>query len=334
MEQQTICTAYEAAAAWDLSRDGSRDFEGMLLVLDLDRGGAGLCRCHPDQAPAQVWEHTGTLSGSFFQDAVWTLMPGCASADGARALRESLTGLMGKRPQKNYLRSGRTRDMDLPEIELDGQVYSVTCGALAAELERTHGPALSRMLAEAREELERRGAAENCRILPVGELANLYMAEYMVRETFLVMPMLEDNRLRLCTGREDPARIVEQGYQVYSRNYGQEKNIGKHLLLQVLRRNGAVTASELLTLARNDSTYSQLRQAAYVGPICITPGEPLIVFADSEMHRMPVPAEILSHDGGLSCVEVGIVAENEALYLAVRNQSGRTVRLTLDQIVN
>lgn len=333
MERQTICTAYEAAAAWDLSRHDSGNFEGMLLVLDLDRGGAGLCQCRSGQPPVQVWEHAGSLRGSFFRDAVWTLMPGCSSPNAAQELRESLTGLFGARSQKNYLRSFRARDMDLPEIALDGQVYPLTCSAVAEVFERTHAQALGRMLTASKEELEKRGAEENCRIVPVGELARLYLAEYMVRETFLARPLLKDDRLRLCDGQEDPARIVELGYQLYSRKYHREKTVGKQLRLQVLRRNGSGTTSELLMLAGSGSTCSQLRQPTYVGPICIARGEPLILYADSELHRMSVPEELLGDVGALNWVEVGVMAEDEALYLAVRNQIGKMARLDLNQIV-
>lgn len=335
MEKQTICTAYEAVATWDLSRGDSADFKGMLLVLDLDRGSAGLCQCTPDQPPVQVWEYAGSLSGSFFRDAVWTLMPGCASADGERVLRESLTGRFSARAQKNYIRSQKTQDMDLPEVLVDGQVYPMTCAGLNEVFDHTHRQALERMLAEAKAELERRGAEKNCRLVPVGELAGLYTAEYMVRETFLEMPRVEDARLRMHGKRENPARIVEQGYQTYRQQYSREKTIGKHLRIQVLRRKGAGVAPELLILAKSDSTYSQLCQnVTYVGPICIVDGEPLTLYADSNLHRISLPAGVISSAGQPDCVEVGIEAEDEELYLSVRNRSGKTARVALNNMVS
>lgn len=334
MEKQTICTAYEAAAAWDLNHDNSFDFDGMLLVLDLDRGSAGLCRCTPGEPPVQVWEHVGSLSGSFFRDAVWTLMPGCACVDAERLLRESLTGLFGSRAQKNYIRSSRSQDLDLPEVLADGQVYPLTCAGMTEVFDRSHRQALERMLSEAKAELDRQGAEETCRLVPVGELAGLYTAEYMVRETFLERPLLPDDRLRAHGKRETHARIVEHGYQIYRQQYSREKSIGKYLRLQVLRRKGTSVASELLTLAKSDSTYSQLRQnVAYVGPICIVGGEPLTLYADSDLHRVALPAEVRSSDGQLDCVEVGVEAVDEELYLSIRNRSSKTARVALNNIV-
>lgn len=334
MEKQTICTAYEAVAAWDLSRGDSTDFNGMLLVLDLDCGSAGLCRCTPGQPPVQIWEYTGSLSGSFFRDAVWVLMPGCASPDGEKLLRESLTGLFGSRIQKNYIRSYRDQDLDLPEVLVDGQVYQMTCAGLTEVFDRSHRHALEQMLAEAKAELGRQGAEATCRLVPVGELAGLFTAEYMVRETFLERPLLLDDRLRMHAKRENSARIVEQGYKTYRQQYSREKTIGKYLRLQVLRRKGAGVASELLTLAKSDSTYSQLRQnVAYVGPVCIVDGEPLTLYADSSLHRISLPAGVLSSAGQLDCVEVGVEAVDEELYLSVRNQSGKAARVALNNIV-
>lgn len=332
MEQQTICTAYEAAAAWDLSRDDSIEFEGLLLVLDLDHGSAGLCQHRSGQSPEQVWEYPGSLSSSFFRDAVWVLMPGCSSPNGAQQLRESLTGLFGSRSQKNYFRAGRTEDLSLPDVVLEGQVYSMTCAGLAEVFEHSHGQALRQMLSEARAELSRRGAEANCRILPVGELAKLYIAEYMVRETFLARPLLTDDRLRLCVGREDPAQIVEQGYEIYRQKYSPEKAIGKHLRLQVLRRTGSGAVSELLTLATGDRTYSQLRQIQYVGPICIADDEPLTLYVDSELLRISIPPDVLRSTGPLRCAEIGIGAEDENLYLSLRFSGGSTSRLALHNI--
>lgn len=333
MDNQAICTAYEAAAAWDLSRGDSGNFDGLILVVDLDQGSAGLCRCAPGQPPVQTWAHSGSLSGSFFRDAVWTLLPGCSSPEGERLLRESLTGMIGSRAQKNFIRFERSEDLQLPDVVLDGQVYQPTCAGLAEVFGRSHEQPLRQMLGEAKAELDRQLGDGSWRVLPTGELAGLYMAEYLVRETFLKKPMLPDDRLRLCTGREDPARIAEQGYQLYRQNYSREKTIGKHLQLQVLRRTAGGTASELLTLARGDSTYSELRQVRYVGPICIADGEPLTLYADSDRHRLSVPAGGLIPAGALGCVEVGIGAEDEALYLSVRNQSGGTARLALGNIV-
>lgn len=334
MEKQTICTAYEAAAAWDLSRDNSEDFNGMIMVMDMDRGSAALCRCTPGQPPVQVWEYTGRLSGSFFRDAVWTLLPGCASPVGEKLLRESLTGLFGSRVQKNYIRSGRSQNLDLPEVVVDGQVYPLTCADLTEVFDRSHRQNLERMLSEARAELNRQGAEENCHLVLVGELAGLYTAEYMVREAFLERPLLLDDRLRMHGKGEDPARIVELGYQIYRRQYSREKTIGKCLRLQVLRRKGTGEASELLTLAKSESTYSQLRQnVAYVGPVCIVDGEPLTIYADSDLHRISLPAGVLSNAGQLGCVEVGVEGVDEELYLLVRNQSGKVTRVALNNIV-
>lgn len=335
MEKQTICTVYEAVAAWDLSHGDSADFDGMLMVLDLDRGSAGLCQCAPGQPPVQVWEYNGSLSGSFFRDAVWVLLPGCASPDGEKRLREALTGKFGSRVQKNYIRSCRAENLDFPEVLVDGQAYSLTCADLMAAFDRSHRPALEQMLSEARAVLERRNAELSCRLVPVGELSGLYTAEYMVRETFLASARMLDDRLRMHGKQEALDRITEQGYRIYRQQYSREKPIGRYLRLQVLRRKGTGVTSELLTLARNDSTYSQLREnVTYVGPVCIVDGEPLTLYADSDLHRISLPGGIVSTAGQLECVEVGVAAEGEELYLAVRNQRGEIARVAIDEIVS
>ena len=70
-----------------------------------------------------------------------------------------------------------------------------------------------------------------------------------------------------------------------------------------------------------------------MGPVCIVEGEPLTLYADSDLHRVSLPDEVLSSNGQLDCVEVGVEAVDEELYLSVRNRSGNTARVPLNNIV-
>lgn len=334
MEKTAICTSYEAAALWELERSNARDFDGLVLILDMDRAAFGICRCRPDKLPVQVKTVIGSAGGgSFFREVVTALLPDCADPEGlARTLYDSVQDPAWVRAQKNYLRSGGTVDIPLPSLVAEGQVCSMTCAALDDFFKKTRRELLTDMIARAKDRIRILEAEDTCRIVPVGELARLFLAEYLIREAFLPMPLLPDDRLRTCTAQEDPAGIYEQGFALYRNAMETPRMLDSTLRLQVLRRNGAKLSPELLPLAESGTAYQALENVRYVGPVCVSEQSGLTLFANDRMHRLAIPDGLLPTGSAMSFLETGVGISGDRPTLMLRSSDGRTAQIPLDMI--
>lgn len=339
MSNQNVCTAFEAAAIWDLSRSGDDRYDGLTLVLDMDHASAGICQCTQDKPPRQLWEHTGNQTRSFFRDAIWTLLPGCSSPEAEHILYQSLTDICGSRAQKKYLQATKPKDFPLTQILVDGREYSMTCNTLEEVFNRTFLEPLNQMLDAALAELDTRGAKDTCRIIPFGTLADLYLAEYTVRTRFFQIPTAPNSRLRLCSIGESHAEIVQKGTDLYRQSFSKEKrlkfDIYLHLLHRIDKNNhqpGSIDLSyktELIPLAKRDSLCSSLATVNYFGPIGIVTGVDLPIYADTEKIPVRLPRTIMNASG-MTLLEAGIGADDEELFLYLRNpSSGKTDRIPL-----
>lgn len=332
MSQKNECTPFEAASAWLLHRDGSEEYNGLILVMDLDHAGAGLCRCQPGTPPVQLWEAPGSVNVSFFSEAARHWMSGAPEAEAAEALRAALSDPKWLRSQKAFLRGRKASDVPLPSLVLGNQVISLSCTALDSLLAQHWDEPLARMLAQAKEQLARQDGALPLRILPMGSLARLFLAEYRIREAFLEMPMLPDPLIRACGDGEDPARIADLGRELYRTMLRKPQVLPVTLRLQVQHRVGASLKPELLTLAEKDTAYDTLQNVTYVGPILIGPEDDLTIFADSQMHRIS-PGFLRFPDGNpFACVEVGVGMRNDTLTLFLRGSGSTRVQIPLSFI--
>lgn len=320
MNKNTQCTPFEAAALWDLHRSGAGDYTGMILVVDLDRADAGICRCERGELPRQQWCSRNGVSEDFFLTLVRDRFPGCADqAVTANLLYGGIANANWIRPQKAYLRSGKAADLPLPSVAVDGSAVTLTCADLDGIYNRHWADATRRALADAKVQL----AGTAPRIVPVGRLARLFLAEYLIREAFLEMPLLDDPSLRSCGPGEDPSAAVRDGTELY-RSISSKPQVLEHtVMVQTQRRQGDRVQPELLTLARKGTSYEQLAQVTYANKIYLGSDTSLTLFADSQPITVPIPGSA----GGT--VEPGLGVENEKPVLFLRSGS-RIAKIPLD----
>lgn len=320
MNKNTQCTDFEAAAVWNLHRSGSEDYTGRILVVDLDRADAGICRCESGQLPRQQWCSQNGVTGDYFLTLVRERFPGCTNeAATADMLYGSIAGANWVRAQKAYLRSGRTTDLPLPSVVTDGNAVTLTCAGLDEIYNRRWADATRRVLEAAKTQLA--GAA--VRIVPVGRLARLFLAEYLIREAFLEMPMLDDPSLCLWGPGEDPSAAVRQGAELYRTISSKPQTLEHTIMVQTLRRQGDDLMPELLTLARKGASYEQLAQVSYTNKIYVGGDTDLTLFIDSQPRTIPLPG------GSGYTLELGLGAQDQDLILHLR-RSGNTAKIPLD----
>lgn len=316
--KQTPCTAFEAAVAWEQHRGGLQGNTGLVLVVDLDRGDAGICQWERNALPRQQWCCQGGIQADFFQTLVQRRFPDCADpAALASLLYEAAADPAWTRAQKAYLRSGRTMALSLPSVAAQGTAVSLTC----AELDEIYHSEWADVTRKSLEAAKTHLAGQTARIVPVGRLARLFLAEYLIRETFLAMPLLDDPILRLWTPEEDPSQVIRQGMEHYRSS--QPQLLAQSIFVQVQRRQGDSLKPELLTLAKQGTGYKQLARASYTGPVYLGTEDTLTLFADSQPHCVSLPA-------GLGpVVELGLAVYDRKLTLCLR-KGNRVTRIPLD----
>lgn len=321
MNNPTQCTPFEAAALLELHRGKPEDYTGLILVVDLDRADAGICRCESGQLPRQQWCSCSGVSQNYFLSLVQEYFGGCANESAvADLLYRGISNAQWIRGQKAYLRSGRAMDLQLPPVMMDGRAVNLTCANLDALYTRHWADATRKVLTAAKAEL----AGENARILPVGRLARLFLAEYLIRETFLEIPLMDDPCLRLWAPEEDPAEAIRQGTELYRNLSSKPRILECAIMVQIQRRQGDQLKPELLTLAKKGTAYEKLKQITYTDKIYVGSDQTLTLFADSQPFSLDLPA----NSGGV--VALGLAAEQDKLSLIIRSGSSTSkIPLTL-----
>ncbi len=321
MNKNTECTAFEAAAVWDLHRSRSEDYTGLLLVVDLDRADVSICRCKSGELPRQQWCRQSGISQEYFLTLVRDRFPNCSDeAAMANLLYGGISNANWVRAQKAYLRSGKTMDLPLPSVVVDGNAVTLTCAGLDEIYNRYWADATRKTLEEAKAQLA--GAA--ARIVPVGRLARLFLAEYLIRQVFLEMPLLDDPSLRRWELNEDPSSAVSKGMELY-RSISSNPQILEHtVMVQIQRRKGDCLKSELLTLAKKGTSYEQLEQVSYTDDIYMGGDMSLTLFADSQPYNINLPIGSAALTIGL-----GLGVEQQKLTLFLRGRS-KITKIPLD----
>lgn len=329
MTENTVCTFSEAAAAWEMCRGEGENYHGLILTVDLDRVGAGLCLCRSEQPPQLLWE-SSAADVLWYTQADREFLKDCTEDTAVEALVREGNNSDWNRIQKNYLRLAKRTDFPLPPLVVDGREYTLTCAELDGLLLRYWDESMSRVLSQAKEQMERLDKELPRRILPVGALARLFLAEYRIRAAFLEMPLLPDPLIRTWGDKEDPAQIVEKGKQLYHDLTAKLKTLPFTLRLQVQRLVEGELKPELLTLAEKDTPYDQLQEVAYVGPIVIGPEDDLVLFADSQMQRIAPGFLRFKPEQRVYCVEAGVGMYREKLSLHLRDGDSTAVWINLD----
>ena len=273
MAEATKRTAYEAVAAWDAcrSRDrGEPPFAGDLLVLHLDVGGAGVCRCAGDGHIELLGETQGAPIPDFSAclGIPW-------EKDPAR-----------DRILRTYLR-GKGR-LDLPGgSRLDQR--TIRCSEVEQLFEEHISPALSNLLERTGELLDRLGIDRLAlRILPVGPLAGVILAELRVRAYFSADPFLPDARFADLEGA-DPAAIVVQGMALYEAGTVEPRTLlGHDISLCLLESWGFGLPARPVErpLARRDTPLEELAKPTFTESFFLEVGDSIRVKVDGAEHTI------------------------------------------------
>ena len=306
MAEATKRTSYEAAAAWDTcrSRDrGEAPFAGDLLVLDLDLGGAGVCRC----AGNGHIELLGETQGAPIPDVSACLgIPWEKDPAWDRTLRVYLRG------------KGR---LDPPVGTLPDQ-RTIHCSEVERLFEDHIGPALSNLLERTGELLDRLGIDRLAlRILPVGALASMVLAEHRIRANFSADPFLPDARFADLEGA-DPAAIVAQGMALYAAGTVEPRKLLGHDVALCLLEGwgfGLPVRPVERPLAKRDTPLEELAKPTFTEPFFLDAGEPLRVVVDGEKYDLfqaAFPKGLLALP-----VQAGLRADETGMFLVLRGQA-------------
>lgn len=316
MEKYTECTAFEAAAMWDLHRSKPEDYTGLILVVDLDRANAGICRCESGRLPRQQWCSQSGVSQDYFLTLVRDRFACCANESAlANMLYGGISNTQWVRAQKGYLRSGKTMDLPLPAVVIDGKPVNLTCAGLDEIYGWHWADATRKVLEEAKAQL----AGEPARILPVGRLARVFLAEYLIRETFLDIPLVDDPRLRLWAPDEDPAAAVSKGMELYQSAISKSQLLEHTVMVQTQRRQNDQLKPALLTLAKKGTSYEQLKQISYTDKIYVGSDKSLTLYADSQSLSIALP----SGSGNILALGLGVVQQKLMLFIRDGSRIGK-----------
>ena len=305
MAEESTRTSYEAAAAWEACRSRDRGeplFQGDLLVLDLDRGGAGLCRCAGDGGIR--------LAGETPAEPI----PNCFDRLGV---------CWGEDPRRNrtvrsYLR-GRGR-IDPPVLTLPSRL-TITCSDLEERFQKDTGGALDGLLDRAEALLERLGTdRETLRILPVGALAAVILAEHRIRARFSADPFLPDPRFVDLEGI-DPGEVVALGLARYRAGEVEQRRLLGHDVSLCLLEGwgfGLPVRPVEQPLARRDTPLEDLATPAFTSPFYLDAGDPLQVVVDGVKHTLSRPADAFPKGLLALPVQAALRADGAGMALILR----------------
>lgn len=324
MNKQGACTALQAAALYDLHCRGAVGDGGLTLVVDLDSAGCCICRREADGTVTPVWERTGSPLPPFFRTLAQELMP---EEPDPTALAGSLLAAAPSwtRGLRSHVRNPQP-GMVLPLATLG--IPSISVGRVTALFSRHWEAPIRQALAEARTFLSDQAP----RIVPIGTLAQLFTAEYLIRCQFYpgtgaLLPVLPG--LARCAPGEDPARFIPEGHKIWQELTAKAHTLSATVMLQVRRRSPEGLVSELLTLAEQDTPHEQLRQARYTEAVYVDIREPLVIFFGSKMHRITLPGDTFGKGkpAALAKVGLGLQDDRPALMLGL---DGTEIPVPLD----
>jgi hypothetical protein len=297
-------TRYEAAALYDSSRrKGGHPTH--YLVLDLDTGSAGACSCDKDgrttlTAAWKLPEETdlwtawvGRIQGMLGAD-----YPFDVASELARQLPEA------NRALRNYLTSDRLLD----STALTFGEWSLTCSQVEASFETVE--ATLRTLLQQGEALVPERARETMGIFPLGQAAHCYWVEHAIRAHFSADPFLPDERFVLDGFTQDSAQVIAQGMEQATANA-----VIPHTVTLVLTQAPDGQTQELPLLTKG-APPTQVTPEAYVGPIYIANGQPIVLKVDDVLRTVTLPYAMAPMDSDL--IDLAAGEDSSGVTLSIR----------------
>ncbi len=297
-------TRYEAATLYDSNRR-KIGHPTRYLVLDLDTGSAGACSCDKDGRASltATWALPEKIN-------LWTAWVECIQAllgedypfDVASELQRQLPE--SNRALHNYLTSDRLLD----STALTFGERSLTCSQVEASFE-TVGAALDTLLQQG-EALVPERARETMGIFPLGQAAHCFLVEHAICTHFSADPFLHDDRFVLDGFTQDSAQVIAQGMALATANMV----IGHTVTLVLTQAPDGKTAE--IPLLTKGAPPTQVTPEAYVGPIYIANGQPIVLKVDDAPRTVKLPYAMAPMDSDL--IDLAAGGDGSGVTLSIR----------------
>ena len=297
-------TRYEAATLYDSSRRKT-GHPTRYLVLDLDTGSAGACSCDKDGRACltATWALPEKIN-------LWTAWVECIQAllgedypfDVASELQRQLPE--SNRALHNYLTSDRLLD----STALTFGEQSLTCSQVETSFE-TVGATLDTLLQQG-EALVPERARETMGIFPLGQAAHCFLVEHAICTHFSADPFLPDDRFVLDGFTQDSAQVIAQGMALAAANV-----VIGHTVTLVLTQAPDGKAAEIPLLTKG-APPTQVTPEAYVGPIYIANGQPIVLKVDDAPRTVKLPYAMALMDSDL--IDLAAGGDGSGVTLSIR----------------
>lgn len=297
-------TRYEAAALYDSSRRKT-GHPTRYLVLDLDTGSAGACSCDKDGRASltATWALPEKIN-------LWTAWVECIQAllgedypfDVASELQRQLPE--SNRALHNYLTSDRLLD----STALTFGERNLTCSQVETSF-ATVGAMLDTLLQQG-EALVPEQARETMGIFPLGQAAHCFLVEHAIRAHFSADPFLPDDRFVLDGFTQDSAKIIAQGMELAAASA-----VIPHTVTLVLTQAPDGKAAEIPLLTKG-APPTQVMPEAYVGPIYIANGQPIVLKVDDVPRTVKLPYAMAPMDSDL--IDLAAGGDGSGVTLSIR----------------
>lgn len=297
-------TRYEAATLYDSNRRKT-GHPTRYLVLDLDTGSAGACSCDKDGRACltATWALPEKIN-------LWTAWVECIQAllgedypfDVASELQRQLPE--SNRALHNYLTSDRLLD----STALTFGEQSLTCSQVETSFE-TVGATLDTLLQQG-EALVPERARETMGIFPLGQAAHCFLVEHAICTHFSADPFLPDDRFVLDGFTQDSAQVIAQGMALAAANV-----VIGHTVTLVLTQAPDGKAAEIPLLTKG-APPTQVTPEAYVGPIYIANGQPIVLKVDDAPRTVKLPYAMALMDSDL--IDLAAGGDGSGVTLSIR----------------
>lgn len=306
------CSPFVAAAIYDRDRHPGQAVSELTLVLDLDRGAVGLCRCDSDGLAQLLWQWEGIRLKDYFTTVAGILAnQGEASAVG-EAMHQAAPGW--KRMLRSYLRYGA--DRPLP-VEGCSVLPTVLCSQVETLFRAQWRGPIEQMLKEAKAQLSAQFPEETPWILPMGRLAGFYPAEQLIFDHFAADPLLQVMpNLASYAAQERAGDMVTQGTQLYQQRMKARQVLKETWSLVLQCRQEDTVIPNHVTLAQEGTPHEQLRRVSYGQPVYLSPKEALTVSAGGKTFSVMPPAGLFGGKAGV-LARIGLILEGERFALSI-----------------
>lgn len=278
----TELSSYEAAVYYDYTHNmGDVSLPVTELVVDVDRYTLDICRCGGD----------GTVEVLAREDE-----PGMRTTALDQLPQEGRAAIL-EEINRNMRRFYRT------DGKKDGPACALLDSPLCSQLDQDFSSDARRLDALLERGLKRLAelgiSEEDIRILPIGELAAYYPAEFTLRRRLSPTPVLPDSRFVVLG--DPPGEIIRLGRELY------QGNAGRNIVLVCIGLDGQ---TDEIVLAEKDSKSPQ--QPAYCAPVFAA--EPLQLRVDGNDRSVDLPFKVAGGD----LVELACRLERGGLALLLR----------------